>query len=307
MSNLRLNDALVRFESYLLTERRASRNTCDAYGNDLKQLQEFLDDRGISMVGDVLTDHLRAFVSDLKEKKMEPSSISRKISSLKLFFRYVKERLGGRDCAELLSTPKLKKRLPEHISPTEVQKLFTFFDSDPSPAGARNRVMVYTMYILGVRVSELVGLRVSDICLDTGLVRVNGKGGKTRLVPLPATAIEVFRDYIATARSKLVNNRGVTDCVDYLFPVLYGGKLKQITRQAFWIILKKFARMAGLEKVHPHTLRHSIATHLLKGGADLRSLQMMLGHESLSTVEIYTHLDVGHLRNVYDKKHPRSK
>jgi integrase/recombinase XerD len=167
--------------------------------------------------------------------------------------------------------------------------------------------MLYLLYVTGMRISELTNLTVSDIQFDTGFISVRGKGGKGRLVPIPEAIVLDIKSYLNEIHPKLLGKKSEFRSSDYLFPVLYAGKLKHITRQAFWAILKKMAILACVKKsLSPHKLRHSLATHLLRKGANLRSLQLLLGHENLSTVQIYTHIDTSYLRQVYDKYHPRS-
>lgn len=162
------------------------------------------------------------------------------------------------------------------------------------------------MYVSGMRVSELINLNVSDIHFDTGFIAVTGKGGKQRMIPIPQSMLAMIREYIQTVQRGIYMRRPTKES-DYLFPVYYGKKIKAITRQACWGIIQKICKNAGIKRaISPHQLRHSLATHMLKKGADLRSLQMILGHENISTVQVYTHVETTHLREVYDKKHPRS-
>ena len=164
--------------------------------------------------------------------------------------------------------------------------------------------MLYLLYVTGLRITELVSLIISNIHFDTGILEVHGKGGKGRVIPLPTPTLDMIRAYLESVHKKFIEAHGQTD---YLFPTLYASAIKPITRQSFWQVLKDLCKKTTIQKaISPHTLRHSLATHLLKNGAHLRSLQMLLGHENISTVQIYTHVEVSYLRHVYDKKHPRS-
>ncbi|MEX0672434.1 MAG: tyrosine recombinase [Candidatus Babeliales bacterium] len=303
-------DALYdQFESYLLTEKRVSKNTFDAYCNDLEQLQNYLSEqkKTLKKIG---SKELKGFIRYLKEDlNLSPRSIARKISTVKVFFDYLSEYCGFDNCAVDLTFPKLDKRLPHYLAEEEVEDLITVAAKKKTPIGVRNNMMLTLLYVTGMRISELIMLKVSDLQFDTGFLTItSGKGGKGRIVPLPRPVQSLLQEYLSDTHPLLTKHKDQQLFTDWLFPVFYGGILKYITRQAFWGILKKIARGTGTQKnVSPHKLRHSLATHLLKNGADLRSLQMLLGHENISTVQIYTHVETSYLREVYDKKHPRSK
>lgn len=294
----------TQFQAYLLTEKRVSRNTYDAYAVDMEQLMLFLvkrKKRFDNATHEDLTSFLRYLKSSLK---LSARTIARKISSIKTFYHYVNERHGYPNSAADLIFPKLEKRLPEYLTEQEVEKLFECADADGSDLGVRNKVMLMLLYVTGMRISELVSLTISSIQFDEGLVRVAGKGGKERMVPLAQPMMPVLQDYLDRVLPNIVQGRRENE---YLFPVRYGSEIKPISRQAFWVILKKIALSVTSKKtISPHKLRHSLATHMLKKGADLRSLQLLLGHENLSTVEIYTHVEMSYARAIYDKKHPRS-
>jgi len=234
-------------------------------------------------------------------------SLSRKISTLKAFFKFLHERHGLHNCAVELSFPKLEKRLPVYLTETEMKKIFDGAQRDQSDQGKRNYVMLTLLYATGMRVTELTQLTLGDIQFDSGLLTISGKGGKERLVPLPIPIMNVMKEYLNDVHPKLITRKGAPKIDDFLFPVCYGHTIRPISRQAFWGILKRLADpLIDKKHISPHKLRHSLATHMLQKGVDLRSLQLLLGHENLSTVEIYTHVELGYARKIYDKKHPRS-
>jgi integrase/recombinase XerD len=304
--SMTMRSILNNFESYLLTQKRVSSHTYIAYKKDLDQYTQFLEQKNVS--GDsATTEVIKNFLEFLTESHLTPRTIARKISSLKAFYAWAKEKLEWDNVMINISFPKLEKRLPSYISEEDVEKLLIAAAQDASDLGVRNKIMLAVLYAGGLRVSELVSLRISDIQFETGFVKVTGKRGKERMVPLPIPLFPLLKGYLEGARKRLMSKSGKMYESDFLFPVLYGGKIKSITRQSFWIIIKSLWEGAGLKRsVSPHRLRHSLATHLLQKGADLRSLQLLLGHENISTVQVYTHLENEHLRNVYDKKHPRA-
>jgi len=295
-------DILVRFEAYLLTEQRVSNNTLIAYKCDLSQLADFLQNKKVT-IARAQADDLKEFLSFLHSLKLAPRTLARKISSMKALYRYLQSRLGMDNQAADLHFPKVGRVLPRYLSEYEIAKLFEIADADQSAQGLRNRVMLYLMYVCGLRVGELVGLQLADVRIEEALVGIAGKGGKQRLIPIPASVVELIVHYIKT--TELVHSKKNSE--GYLFPAQYGGRVKPLSRQLFWVVLKKMCIKAKIKRaISPHQLRHSFATHMLKSGADLRSLQLLLGHENLSTVQIYTHVETSHLRSIYDKKHPRS-
>jgi len=297
---------ITKFESYLIAEKRVAHNTFDAYKRDIAQYANFLRLKQCSLES-ATSAEIKNFLQHLHEQAITPRSLARKISSLKIFYSYLQQHHNFNHHARDIAMPKLEKKLPQYLSEQEVEQLLAATEKDTSNIGIRNKVMVYLLYVSGMRISELVGLKKSAVHFDTGIVAVSGKGGKDRMVPLPQNMLTMLKDYFEVVYPKLVTQNGVLAESEFAFPIFYGKKLKAISRQAFWVILKRITRESGLQSfVSPHKLRHSLATHLLRKGADLRSLQLLLGHEQLSTVQIYTHLDTDHLREVYDKKHPRS-
>ncbi len=298
-----MESILNKFEAYLLTERRIALNTFHAYMNDIRQFATFIHNQNSSL-SDTTLDHLKLFLSQLKKEHLSAQSMSRKISSLKSFFAWAHATLQWNNYTVDLTFPKLGKKLPNYLSEAEIKELFLIADKDTSEMAQRNKVMLYLLYVSGLRITELTSLSVSSIHFDSGHLEVMGKGGKGRIVPLPQSMMTMLNGYLATTHKNFINTHQKTD---YLFPTLYSGVIKPISRQAFWAILKELCKKTTIKRsISPHTLRHSLATHLLKNGANLRSLQLLLGHENIATVQIYTHVEVSYLRKVYDKKHPRS-
>ncbi len=297
-----------KFEAYLLTERRVSINTITAYRRDITQLLSFLKARNDLSLAEVTPEELKLFLVYLHNQQMSARSMARKISAIKTFFSYLSQHYEWKNCAHELRLPKMEKKLPQYLSEADIKAIFKVADCDTSPHGLRNRVMLYLMYASGMRVSELTALKISDVHCDTAMVTVSGKGGKQRIIPLPQKVCHMLQEYINNelGSTQVIGHKNKMGPV-YLFPTKYSGKVKPISRQAFWVILNDLWQKTGIEKkISPHQLRHSLATHLLKKGVDLRSLQMILGHENLSTVQVYTHVETSFLRSVYDKKHPRS-
>ncbi len=295
---------IEQFFTYLLTEKRVSANTFQAYKTDLLQFQYFTEKNSITPAN-LTVKELKLFLHDLKKEHLAARSMARKISTLKLFFSYAHEKGLLADLGAHLTFPKIEKSLPNYLSEQEVETLLQVADRDTSSNGRRNKVMLYLLYVSGLRISELINLTMNAMQWDTGFLHVEGKGGKQRMIPLPAPMVTLLKEYVENIHPNASDKK--KKATDYLFPVLYAKTVRPITRQAFWAILKVIWKKTGIAKsISPHQLRHSLATHLLKRGADLRSLQMLLGHENLSTVQIYTHVETSHLRTIYDKKHPRS-
>lgn len=290
-----LPELQTKFEAYLLTEKRVSANTFTAYKRDISQFIYFLGKENI-IIEQIKKNDLKKFLCYLYDLKLSARSVARKISSLKIFFTYTHRQFGWKNIGQELYTPKIEQKLPQYLTENEIKLLLTAAEQDQTAIGIRNKVMLYLLYVSGMRISELVILTTADMHFDTGFISVCGKGGKQRMIPIPQFVLMMIKNYL-----------GTHPITDYLFPVKYGKKIKPISRQAFWVVLKKLCKRSGINKsIFPHQLRHSLATHLLKKGADLRSLQLLLGHENISTVQIYTHVETSHLREIYDKKHPRS-
>ncbi|MCC6442159.1 MAG: site-specific tyrosine recombinase XerD [Armatimonadetes bacterium] len=287
------------FLNHLSVERGLADNTLQSYRNDLGQFLAFLEERGLDF-GGVSPETLTAYTARLKQRGMAQTSVMRKLSALKMFFRYLyRERVVLKDPTESIESVKKTGHLPDTLTPDEVSRLLAQPDLS-TPEGLRDRAMLEIMYASGLRVSELVGLEVADIDLPAGMLRCFGKGSKERVIPFNNVAAEYLSLYLEKGRPRFAKEEAV--------PGLFISHRKQkLSRVAFWDSLKRYAAQAGIRKeVSPHTLRHSFASHLLEGGADLRAIQAMLGHASISTTQIYTHLQKSHLKEVYKKSHPRA-
>jgi integrase/recombinase XerD len=301
----RLTDLVLDFLAYLELERGLSRNTLEAYRSDLQQFGEFLSRRGLDPLA-VKPAELAAFVSELAEgrdgrKPVKAATLQRKIACLRSFYRHLRrDGILDYDPTSELRAPRSRARLPKVLSRDEVARLLQQ-PRGSSPAAVRDRALLETMYACGLRASEAVGLELSELDLEAGILRARGKGSKERIVPIGTKAIESLRAYLDRARPRLVGNRDEPR----LFVNLRGSGL---SRQGLYKIVQGHARSAGLERrMSPHTLRHTFATHLLAGGCDLRSLQEMLGHADIGTTQIYTHLSAERLRDVYFDAHPRAQ
>ena len=289
---------------HLAVERGASPNTLAAYGRDLGEYAAFLGRRGIVSADAVGRDDIVAFISSLRARGLAPSSIERKVASLKGFHRFlVREGVTENHPSARVPLPKVPERLPDVISIEEADNLLSQPFPD-GPIGMRDRAILETLYGCGLRVSELVALDVRDIDLADGYVRVVGKGNKERMVPVAGMAAHAIDGYLRSARPFLRQGRSISKAESCLFLNARGGR---ISRQAVHAITASYGARAGIEGLHPHTLRHSFATHLLEGGVDLRALQEMLGHADISTTQVYTHVDRRHLREEYVSTHPRAR
>lgn len=298
------SQCVADFEAYLLTEKRVSTNTFLAYQLDIKQFITFLLEQksSIALVNKTLFSQ---FLGLLKKAGLSARSMARKISTFKAFFKFLHERYDMPNRAAILIFPKIKKNLPKYLTPEELEQLFKVANRDSSQKGVRNKVMLSLLYASGMRISELLATKVGDVDFKTGFVYVIGKGNKERFVPLPQSILSLLSNYLATVHRLYFADKAMAQ--DYLFISSKHKQTEPMTRQAFWIILKKLLATAHITKdISPHSLRHSLATHLLKNGANLRALQLLLGHESVVTVQVYTHLENSQLRQVYDKKHPRA-
>jgi integrase/recombinase XerD len=291
------------FKAYLQLEKSLSDNTVQAYMQDLEKLTQYLllinDEKSPQQI--VLSD-LEAFVKWISELGMTSSSQSRIISGIKNFYKYcLQEQIVTKDPTALLEAPKLKRSLPDVLSFDEIESIIAAIDLS-TPEGIRNKAVIETLYSCGLRVSELVNLKISCLYFDVGFIRVIGKGDKERLVPVGSSAIKHVKIYKNNVRVHTPVKPGNEDI---LFLNRRGRKLSRVM---IFMIIKDLAKQAGITKnISPHTFRHSFATHLVEGGADLRSVQEMLGHESITTTEIYTHLDREYLRDTLQRFHPGFK
>jgi integrase/recombinase XerD len=300
----RFEDLVLDFLSYLEFERGLSRNTLEAYRGDLLQLGRFLEERNLSAldagpadIGDFLT---QLATGDDDHRPASPATIHRKSACLRSFYRHLRrEGLRESDPTATLSAPRRSRKLPQVLTRGEVEKLLAQ-PSGTDPHALRDRALLELMYASGLRASEAIGLEVSDIDLEERMLRARGKGSKERIVPIGQAALRALNTYLERGRPKLVKNRPET----HLFVNFRGG---QLTRQGLYKIVRRHATSAGLaDRMSPHTLRHTFATHLLAGGCDLRSVQEMLGHADVSTTQLYTHLSSDRLKDVYFKAHPRA-
>jgi integrase/recombinase XerD len=293
---------IKHFQNYLRLERSLSKNSIDAYLHDVELLKQFcaLSLPDVSPLT-ITSKHLQGFLKNLNELGMSAHSQARILSGLKAFYKYLLfEELTENDPTALLEGPKLGRKLPDTLSFPEIEKLLDAIDLS-TPEGARNRAILETLYSSGLRVSELVELKRANVHADIGFLRVIGKGNKERLVPIGRDALKYVRIYLEDIRVHIPVQKGFES---YVFLNRRG---KKLTRVMVFMIIKDLAKKTGLNKtISPHTFRHSFATHLLEGGADLRAVQEMLGHESITTTEIYTHLDRDYLRQVIQEFHPRS-
>lgn len=296
---------IKHFSSFLKLERSLSPNSIDAYIHDVELLHQFLLIKypQVSPVK-VTSKHLQQFLQYINELGMSAHSQARILSGIKGFFRYLMfEEMIDVDPTALIEGPKLGRKLPDTLSYSEIEKLFNAIDQS-RPEGGRNRAMLEVLYSSGLRVSELVELRLNNVYADIGFLRVVGKGNKERLVPIGRDALRHLKIYVDEIRGRSPHKPAVKGFESYVFLNRNGRKL---TREMVFMIIKSLALQIGLNKsISPHTFRHSFATHLIEGGADLRAVQEMLGHESITTTEIYTHLDRDYLRQVIQEFHPRS-
>jgi integrase/recombinase XerD len=291
---------IENFDNFLLLEKGASPRTREAYRRDIERLASYATMRGAGNPAALTSKLLRDFVYHLKDLGLSPASIRRNVSAARTYFRFLLgEGVLVRDPSDRLETPKRWRSLPEVLTVAEVEKLLASPSLD-EPMAFRDRAMLELAYGAGLRVSEWISLPVRDVTLDEGLVRVLGKGSKERLVPIGRRAIGAVAIYLRELRPKL--DRGGGKGILFL-----NARGTPLSRMGAWKILRHHVEQAGLKKhVTPHTLRHSFATHLLEGGADLRAVQEMLGHADISTTQIYTHVDREYLRSVHRQFHPRS-
>ncbi len=285
---------------YLKVERDLADNTIVSYGNDLKQFENYLQKGSVTTFKQVTRNQILAFLQTEMEVAKSPSSITRMITSLRKFFQYlVQENLLEHDPMLLIDTPKSQYHLPAVLSLAEIERLLQVPDTN-KPLGMRDRAILEVMYATGLRVSELVNLKLSDLHLDLGLIQTLGKGQKERIIPIGSQAVKWLTKYLAVVRPQLLKRQ----ISSYVFLNFHG---KQLTRQGIWKNLKQTVLQAGIDKdVTPHTLRHSFATHILENGADLRVVQELLGHADISTTQIYTHLSKKRLQRIYQQFHPRA-
>ncbi|KAA3439352.1 site-specific tyrosine recombinase XerD [Rufibacter hautae] len=294
--------SLTQFQGYLQLEKSLSGHSVEAYLRDVRKLVQFLEttQQNIGPL-EVQAPHLQAFLEWINTLGMTSHSQARTISGIRSFYKFlIMEDLLNADPTETIEGPKLQRKLPDVLSYDEIVSLFEAIDVS-TPEGTRNKAMLETLYSSGLRVTELIELKISNLYEDLGFLRIAGKGNKERLVPIGRDALKYIRLYLDNVRNHLVIKKGQED---FVFLNRRGASLSRVM---VFTIIKDLAAKVGLEKnISPHTFRHSFATHLIEGGADLRAVQEMLGHESITTTEIYTHLDRDYLKQIMQEFHPRS-
>lgn len=291
------------FKNYLKLERSLSGNSIQAYLHDIKILVQFLEIKKINLSpGDIQLYQLQDFIKYININGLETSSQARIISGIKSFYKYLLlENIIDNNPTELLEGPKIGRKLPDTLSVEEIDKIIDSIDLSV-PEGQRNKAIIETLYSCGLRVSELVNLKISNIFFNSGFIKITGKGNKQRLIPIGKIALKYIKIYLKEVRNTINIKKGNEDI---LFLNKRGSKLSRVM---IFIIIKRLTEKAGINKtISPHTFRHSFATHLVEGGADLRAVQEMLGHQSITTTEIYTHLNREYLRENITEFHPRSK
>jgi integrase/recombinase XerD len=301
-----IDSILEKFKAYLLTERRFSMHTYSAYLSDLKQFFAFCSDKELNFKH-VKREDCSDFLAFLYEKKSSIRTVGRKIAALKLWYRYLEEqKLIGLNPVNHVISPKPEKTLPHFLTESEIKRVLSVYQGSNHAFEQRNNMIITLLYATGMRISELAELKIAHVSFEEEIITVTGKGSKERAIPIPPSIVMQLKNYCSDIYP-LLTKEHINNHQDPLFPLLYKKKIKQFSRQSLWHIVKKACKLAGIAKdVSPHQLRHSFATHLLKNGADLRSIQLLLGHESIATVEIYTHVETSRKRIIYDKKHLRA-
>ena len=294
--------AIKGFRSYLKLEKSLSENSIEAYTRDIDKLYQFADSQVIKLYPETVTlNNLRDFIGWVNELGMIPSSQARILSGIKSFYKYLlMEDIIKSDPSELLESPKIQRKLPDTLSYNDINAMIEAIDLS-KPEGGRNKAILEVLYGCGLRVSELTELKLSNLYLDIEFIKVTGKGSKERLVPIGTSAIKALQIWIENIRVHIPLKKGEEDLV------FLNRRGSRLTRVYIFLMIKELAVRVGLKKtISPHTFRHSFATHLVEGGADLRAVQEMLGHESITTTEIYTHLDREYLKGTIIQYHPRS-
>lgn len=293
---------LQSFIRYLSAEKGLARNTLQSYERDLTQFIGYLQNEGLASFRESGKKHIHSYLLRLKQEGRAAATVSRHLVSVRSLYRFlVRERMIDSDPSLHVEMPKLEKRLPQVLTVGEVESLLAA-PSVSTPHGVRDKAMLEVLYATGIRVSELISLNAADVNLEMGFLRCAGSGGRERIVPLGRIAAQAVDTYVHAARPSLVKQPQPEE------PLFVNHLGRRLTRQGFWKIIKRYAREAGIAKdITPHTLRHSFAAHLLENGADLRSVQEMLGHADISTTQIYAHVTKTRMKEVYDRTHPRAK
>ncbi len=294
-----MEKTIIQFLNYLSVEKGLSGNTLESYGRDLGKYAGFLEKKGISDPAEVGLGDIRELLKFLSDSGLSSRSVNRAVSAVKGFHRFLlSEKLSAKDPTEVLQSLKQGLRVPKLLSSAEIEALLAA-PVGPKPETVRDRAMLEVLYGTGLRVSELVTLKAGSVEFEVGYLTVLGKGAKGRAVPLGETALTTLRDYVDNWRPLILKGR--------VSPFMFvTRRANAMTRQGFWKILKQYASKAGIKKdISPHMLRHSFATHLLEGGADLRSVQMMLGHSDIATTQVYTHIELSRMKKLHKEFHPR--
>jgi len=302
-----VREAIGNFLDYLAVEKGVSQNTIWAYQNDLQQLASFMQEEATKLGAippwaSFNRQSMLSYMLDLKQRNYAPTTVARKVAAAKSFFRFMEsEGIMKTNPVQDVGSPKVGKSLPKPISVSQVRRLLDQPTKQSKTEVRRDTAILHLLYASGMRVSELVSLNLDDIDIAGGYVRCFGKGRKERLIPIHRQAASAVDEYIKEDRPRLPHSQDE--------PALFlNARGERLTRQGLWQILKEYAKSAGLEAdITPHTLRHSFATHMLNGGADLRSVQELLGHANISTTQVYTHLTTEHIRSSYEKSHPRAR
>ena len=297
---MKLRELIDLFLNYLSVERGLAQNTIDSYTRDLLRYDRYLRSVNVIDINKIDKEDIRSYLAYQKEKDLSPSTIARSLVAIRLLHRFLlREKLSLRDPSDVIDSPKLWKKIPNVLSPQEVERLLLAANVR-TKKGARDRALFEVMYAAGLRVSEAINLKVDDANLDAGFVRCLGKGRKERVVPLGKAAIAALRRYIDTFRVQFLKKKQS----NYLF---LNHSADKISRVYVWKLIKAYAKQARIRgEIKPHVLRHSFATHLLEHGADLRSVQEMLGHANISTTQIYTHVTRDRLKMIHKQFHPRA-
>ncbi|MGA2774605.1 MAG: site-specific tyrosine recombinase XerD [Candidatus Omnitrophota bacterium] len=294
-----MRELIDAFLNYLSVERGLANNTIISYRKDLNFYMDFLSVNYIKALSGIKRDDVTNFMFSQKAKGIAENSIARRLAAIRMFHRFLtRERISNSDPTAMVDSPKLWKKVPDALSLAEVEALIAQ-PNIRNRQGLRDRAILETLYATGMRVSEAVNLKFDDVNLDIGFLRCTGKGNKERVVPIGSKAINSIKRYLQDSRTHFLKNQKS----EFLFLNRFG---KKISRQSLWKILKRYAKEAKINKpIRPHILRHSFATHLLERGADLRSVQEMLGHSNISTTQIYTHIDKNRLKTIHKQFHPR--
>ncbi len=301
-----MKEDITSFLNYLTVEKGFSQNTVAAYRNDLHQLASFVEEaaanRGsIPSWADFGRQEMLSHLLNLKERNYAATTIARKVAAMRSFFNFMMNEGNIKDNpSQNIASPKVGRALPKPISISQVRRLLDEPARQARPEAKRDTAILNLLYASGMRVSELVSLNLNDVDIKGGFVRCFGKGHKERIIPIAPRAAQVIDEYVTEVRPRLAHSQDER-------ALFLNARGERLTRQGLWQILKEYAKSVELEGITPHTLRHSFATHMLSGGADLRSVQELLGHANISTTQIYTHLTTEHIRRTYEKSHPRAK